>query len=56
MPWCPTNKLKWYGAIILSAHISVTANMADSLSGVDTILNNNESNSIYFSANASTFL
>ena len=50
------NRLEWYSAIILSAHISGTANTADFLSGVDTILNNNESNNIYFSANASTFL
>ena len=32
------------------------ANTAASLSGFDTILNNKESNSIYFSASASTFL
>ena len=31
------------------------ANTAVSLSGVNTILNNNKSNSIYFSANASIF-
>ena len=56
MPWSPTNKLEWYSAIIPSAHIYGTASTANSLSGVDTILNNNESNNIYFSTNASTFL
>ena len=40
MPWCPANKLKWYSAIILFTHISGTANTADFLSGVNTILNN----------------
>ena len=42
--------------IILSARVSSIANTAISLSGVDIIMNNNESNNIYFSANASTFL
>ena len=32
------------------------ANTAASLSGFDSILNNNESNNIYFSARASIFL
>ena len=32
------------------------ANTTVSLSWVDVILNNNESNNIYFTANASTFL
>ena len=32
------------------------ANTAASLSGFDTSLHNNESNNIYFSANASIFL
>ena len=42
--------------MILSAHISGMANTAASLSGVTVILNNNESNRIYSSANTSTFL
>ena len=37
-------------------HVSGIANTVVSLSEVDIILNNNESNKIYFSANASTFL
>ena len=56
MPWCPANKLEWYKVIILSAHISSIANTAVSLSVVDVILNNNESNNIYFSAKASILL
>ena len=50
------NKLEWYKAIILSVHISGMANTAVSLSGMTVILNNNESNNIYLSARASTFL
>ena len=50
--WCPVNKLEW--VIILSAHISQTAITAVSFSGV--ILNNNESNKMYCSANISNFL
>ena len=42
--------------MILSAQISGMANTAASLSGVTIVLNNNESNNIYFSASASTFL
>ena len=42
--------------IILSAHISVIASNAVSFSGIITLLNNNESNSIYLSANVSTFI
>ena len=42
--------------MILSVHISGMANAAASLSGVTIILNNNESNNIYLSASASTFL
>ena len=42
--------------MMLSAHISGMANTAASLSGVTLILNNNESNNIYFSASVSTFL
>ena len=42
--------------MILSAHICGMANTTASLSGVTAILNNNESNNIYFSASASTFL
>ena len=53
-PCCPVNKLEWYKVMILSAHISGTARMAVSFSGV--ILNNSESNRMYFSANVSTFL
>ena len=41
MPWCPANKPEWYSAIILSTHISGIASTTDSLSGIDTILNNN---------------
>ena len=55
-PWCPANRLELYSAIILFAHISGMANTAVSLSGVDTIFNNNESNQMYFSASTSTFL
>ena len=40
--------------MILSVHISGTARTAVSFSGV--ILNNNESNRMYLSANVSTFL
>ena len=42
--------------MILLAHSSDMANTAASLSGVTIILNNNESNNIYFSAIVSTFL
>ena len=42
--------------MILSAHDSGMANTAASLSGMTVILNDNESNNIYFSASASTFL
>ena len=42
--------------IILSAHTSGMANAVTSLSGFDTILNNNESSYIYFSASSLTFL
>ena len=52
--WCPANRLEWYRVIILSAQFSGTAKTTNSLSGV--ILNNSESNSIYLSANVSTFL
>ena len=51
-PWCPANKLEWYRVIILSVHTSEPASTAVSFSGV--ILNNNESNKIYHSANVST--
>ena len=44
----PTNKLEWYRVIILSAHTSHMANTVASLSGFDTVLNNNKSSSIYF--------
>ena len=54
--WCPTNKLALYRVIILSAQISGTAITAVSFSGVGVILNNNESNKMYHSANVSTFL
>ena len=47
-PWCPANRLERYSVIILSVHISGIANNAVSFAGVVTILNNNESNSIYF--------
>ena len=50
------NILEWYKVSILSVHVSGIANTAVSLSGVDIFLNNNKSNNIYFSANASTFL
>ena len=50
------NKLDWYKVIILSANTSGMANTVASLPGFDTILNNNESSSIYFSASALTFL
>ena len=42
--------------MILLLHISGMTYTAAPLSGVTVILNNNESNNIYFSANASTFL
>ena len=42
--------------MILLVHISGMAETAASLSGMTIILNNNESNNIYFSASASTFL
>ena len=42
--------------MILLVHISGMANTAASLSGVTIILNNSESNNIYFSTSASTFL
>ena len=45
---CPTNKLEWYKAIILSAHVSEIANNAVSFLGVVISLNNKESNNIYF--------
>ena len=41
---------------MLSTHVSGIANTAISLSSLVDILNNNESNNMYFSANASTFL
>ena len=53
-PWCPDNKLLWYRVIILSMHVSGTSRTAVSFS--DDILNNNESNKTYFSANVSHFL
>ena len=53
-PWCPANKLEWYKVIILLVHISRTAGIAVSFSGV--ILNNSESNRMYLSANLSTLL
>ena len=53
-PWCPANKLEWYKAIILSAHVSGTACTAVSFSGA--ILNCSESNRMYHSVNISTFL
>ena len=40
----------------MSAYTSSMANTAASLSGFDTILNNNKSSSIYFSTSALTFL
>ena len=40
----------------LIAHVSGITNTAISFSGVDTILNSNESNNMYFFAKASTFL
>ena len=51
-PWCPANKLEWYKVIILSANTSGIANTVTSLLGLDTILNNNKSSDIYFSASA----
>ena len=54
MPWCPTNKLELYKAIILLAHVSEIANNAVSFLGVATSLNNKVSNNIYFSANDTT--
>ena len=54
-PWCPANRLEWYSVKIVSAHTSGMASNAISFSGVVTILNNNESNNIYLSANVSTF-
>ena len=53
-PLCPANKLKWYRVIILSAHTSGTASTAISFSEV--IVNSNESNKMYCSANVSTLL
>ena len=50
------NKLELYKGMILLVHISGMATTAASLSGVTVILNNNESNNIYFSASGSTFL
>ena len=47
---------KWYKVIILYVHASGMANTAVSFSGLDTILNNSESNNMYFSARASIFL
>ena len=41
---------------MLSTHVFSIANTAVSLSGVVDILNNNESNHMYFSAKTSTFL
>ena len=54
--WCPENKLECYNVIILLVHVSVMANSVVSFSGVVTNLKNNESSSIYFSANISTLL
>ena len=45
----------WYNAMILSMHISGIANTADSLSGIITNLNINESNRTKLSASVSTF-
>ena len=56
MPWSLVNKLEWYKVIIMPMHICGIANTADSLGGVDVILNNNESSNTYFSAKASIFL
>ena len=53
-PWCPANKPLWYRVIIFSAHVSGTTRTV--VSFYDDILNNNESNKIYFSANVSNFL
>ena len=53
-PWFPANRLEWYRVMVLSAHVSGTARIADSFFGA--ILNNRESNRIYLSANISTFL
>ena len=50
------NKHEWYRVIILSAHTSGMANTVASLLGFDTILNNNESSSIYFYSSTLTFL
>ena len=50
MPWCPANKLVWYIIIILSVHISGTANNTVSLSEVVTILKSNESSRMNLSA------
>ena len=47
-PWCPVSRLEWYEVIILSVLTSGMGNTIDSLSGFDTILNNNKSNSIFF--------
>ena len=52
-PWCPANRLEWYKVYTLFAHTSSMVNTVVSLSGLDTILNNNESNSINFSASTS---
>ena len=40
----------WYNVMILSVHISGTANSTVSLSGIVTNLNSNESNKINLSA------
>ena len=55
-PWCITNRLEGYSIVILSAQTSGMAASADLFSGVFIILNNNEFNKIYLSANISTFL
>ena len=49
------NRLGSYKVIILSVHTSGMGNTVASLSGFETILNNNESNNIYFSASALIF-
>ena len=50
------DKLEQYKVIILSGHTSGIVNTVASLSGLDTILNNNESSNIFFSAGVSIFL
>ena len=55
-PWCPANKLAWYRVTILSAQFSGTANTVVSFSGVGVILNTNQSNKMYPSANVCSFL